>query len=548
MQHKITYIKIADLEPSSLNPRKNIVQSELEALAQSIREHGILQPLTVRKSGKSFEIICGERRFCSARIAELESVPAIIQELTDDEARQVMLIENIQRQDIHPMEEALTLQDLKAQGLTIDQLSTKLGKSTIYIQKRMKLLELIPAAQKQFASGEIEYSQAIQIARLQEDDQKKVLEHATTGYGKDKRLLDSRKLAEYIQSDIMLKFKDAIFKLDDALLVPAAGACDTCPKRTRNRPELFDTAEKEDKCVDSACFKLKTSTFMENKKAELKAKHGEISTGTMHRWNDTVTVKGQAMKVLKKKEEGAIPVLITSGDKKGKTVFAIKPAPEVKGKSTGTESNKKASEEKKKADKKIRNAFRRALFLELYAAITNGKQLPDPAVKVARELLYEGDCTYLMNTPESIGVAAGYLVPTEGKDWSEIKYKQNDLETKLIAFCDKLSIERCILLFSVAADVEEANWGEQKIDSDREMMKVCVAFEIDWAAKWKAFQADNAPKPVEKKVAPAAKKIASGAKKVASKAIGFKITEVEPYPVTSKKGKGLKALLTDADA
>lgn len=297
----IKHIPLLQLSSSSLNPRKSFSSKSISELAQSIREQGILQPLVVRPDCDGFEIICGERRFQAALEANQESVPCIIRKIDDDQALEIMLIENLQREGVHPMEEAQSIQSLKASGLTIDQLSTKLGKSTAYIQKRMRLLSLIPAAQKKFTLGEMEYAQAIQIARLEPVDQEKVLEACVVGYGKNKRLKDSKGLAEYIESNIMLRFSDAIFKLDDDSLFPEAGSCDACPKRTRNATGLFDEAETADKCMDGACFKKKGLLFIKRQQDETKKKHGEVSVGSMNWDRNKVKVKGQELTILKKK-------------------------------------------------------------------------------------------------------------------------------------------------------------------------------------------------------------------------------------------------------
>ncbi|UOQ44764.1 ParB/RepB/Spo0J family partition protein [Halobacillus salinarum] len=140
---EISEIHIKECRPNPYQPRKQFSDEAIDELKQSIQEHGILQPIIVRKSIKGYEIVVGERRYRAAKEAELEKIPALIRELTDDQMMELALLENLQREDLTPIEEAWAYQSLiKELGLTQDQLAARLGKSRSHIANLVRLLSL----------------------------------------------------------------------------------------------------------------------------------------------------------------------------------------------------------------------------------------------------------------------------------------------------------------------------------------------------------------------------------------------------------------------
>jgi ParB family chromosome partitioning protein len=127
--------------PNSKQPRKNFDDASLTELANSIKEHGILQPIIVRPHRDGFEIVAGERRWRAAKLLQLEMIPAIVKELTDEEMAEISLIENLQREDLGIIEEALAYQNLLDRfSYTQDQLAERIGKSRVYISNTLRLL------------------------------------------------------------------------------------------------------------------------------------------------------------------------------------------------------------------------------------------------------------------------------------------------------------------------------------------------------------------------------------------------------------------------
>lgn len=171
-------LPIYKVEPNPNQPRQDFDQEELRALANSIEEHGIVQPLTVRQLESGYyQIIAGERRWRAARLANLSEVPVVIMEADDRKAMELALIENLQRQDLNPVEEALGYQSLiQEYDLTQEEVAAKVSKSRPAVANALRLLSLCPEVLEKLKSGELSAGHARAILSLR--DEKKQLEAA----------------------------------------------------------------------------------------------------------------------------------------------------------------------------------------------------------------------------------------------------------------------------------------------------------------------------------------------------------------------------------
>lgn len=153
---KVLYIDINDIKPNAEQPRKTFDKEKISELSQSIIEHGIIQPLVVRKSGKHYEIVAGERRWRAAREAELSVVPCIVRQFSDEENILVAIIENMQREDLNPIEEAMGLEQMiSAYGMTQEEVSKSVSKSRPYITNTLRLLKLPEEIKALVSEGKI---------------------------------------------------------------------------------------------------------------------------------------------------------------------------------------------------------------------------------------------------------------------------------------------------------------------------------------------------------------------------------------------------------
>ena len=168
---KLMEINIEDIVVNEGQPRKNFDQEELKDLASSIKKYGIIQPLLLKKKEDKYEIIAGERRFRAAGLAGLERVPAIVKDISDDESSRIAIIENIQRKDLNPVEEAMSYRHLlDSQDLTQKELADEIGKSRQYIGNTIRLLNLDPRVLKLLEEEKISTSHGKKLLSIKDGD------------------------------------------------------------------------------------------------------------------------------------------------------------------------------------------------------------------------------------------------------------------------------------------------------------------------------------------------------------------------------------------
>jgi ParB/RepB/Spo0J family partition protein len=282
MSHAITAIELKDLAVSSSGPqverRKHFNKAAIEELADSIATVGVLSPILVRPVNGHFELVFGERRYMAAKLAGLAQIPASVRELTDEQVLEVQLIENLQREGLHELAEAEGYEALLKLGHSAEEIAEKIGKSKAYIYARMKLLALCKDARKGFYEGKISASIALLLARIPvESLQKQAFKEITEPDYNDE--VTYRQAAELIHQDYMTRLSEAGFPTQDATLVPAAGPCGSCPKRTGNQPELFGDVKGADVCTDPICFKAKRDAHAVRTIAEAKATGQKVISG-----------------------------------------------------------------------------------------------------------------------------------------------------------------------------------------------------------------------------------------------------------------------------
>lgn len=180
-------------------PRKVFEKQYLEELAQSIKKNGVLQPILVRQIGNNFQIVSGERRFRACKMAGLKKIPAVIRKLDEKQTMLAGLIENIQRKDLNPLEEARTLKEiLMNHGLTHDQLAERLGRSRSALTNRLRLLQLPSEVQLMIIDGKISPGHAKMLAGLKDNIRikswaKKIIKEGLSVYETEKQIASSKK-------------------------------------------------------------------------------------------------------------------------------------------------------------------------------------------------------------------------------------------------------------------------------------------------------------------------------------------------------------------
>lgn len=174
---QIQDIDITKIVPNSYQPRREFSDESIRELASTLSKEGLLQPIVVREQGENFEIIAGERRFRAAKQLGWEKIPAIINNMDDAQAASLALIENLQRENLNPIDEAQAYTNLmKLNNLTQTTLAKNIGKSQSYVANKMRLLKLSPKVQSYLASGEISSRHGRCLVGLSQKDQGRVLD------------------------------------------------------------------------------------------------------------------------------------------------------------------------------------------------------------------------------------------------------------------------------------------------------------------------------------------------------------------------------------
>lgn len=417
-------ILLEQILPSSTSAqshrRKSFDKAQLEELAESIKTHGLVNPILVRplpttdrKHGDRYELVAGERRFLATQMAGLDRIDCSVRHLGDEAVVELQLIENLQRSDLHPMHEAESYDELiHTYKHTADEVAAKVGKSRAYVYARIKLLSLSKTCRKAFYNGEVSASIAEKIARIPTHALQDEALEAVLGFPNAKEAwkrrppMSFRQAVEHINETFMLDLSGATFPTTDAELVPKAGACTTCPKRTGNQPELFDDVKKGNTCTDTVCFAAKTRAngarlieaaqkegkpVLIGKEAARVAPQGAAHylTGGYSRLTDTKWTGGGSKPISKllkpdakvallwdPKSGVAIEVVHDSQIKKSKTAVA----------SQASNDRWNKDQARKAARAKVETAVRRAVFK---AIAEKGKWKPAPIRELA-ELVAEG--------------------------------------------------------------------------------------------------------------------------------------------------------------
>jgi ParB/RepB/Spo0J family partition protein len=286
--HASRLIPIAAIASSKVNPRVIFDKAALDELTDSVKAKGVLQPIIVRVAPYDgvvganhapalYEIVAGERRYRAATAAKLDAIPAIVRELSDADVEEIQLIENLQRADLHPLDEAVAFDKLRRDGkVSVEQIGAQVHKSRAYVAQRLKLCALTETGRKAFKAGKLNLGVAFLLARITDPKRQDEATKQTLGweYGHNVSQVSSE-----LQRRYMLELAHAVFPITDATLVPAAGSCTDCPKRTGNARDLFGDVKSGDLCTDPPCYETKRAAYRERQVDEAKKAGSEIILG-----------------------------------------------------------------------------------------------------------------------------------------------------------------------------------------------------------------------------------------------------------------------------
>lgn len=308
---QVRELELVRLQPSPFNPRKTPDPAGLAELAESIRQHDVQVPLLVRPihldsyDGDTWEIVAGGRRAAASALAGKLLAPCIVREMTDDEAREIALIDNLQREDMPALEEADAYEALRQQLGDAERIAARVGKPIEYIAKRLKLIALGELQRQALATRLITIDHALLLTRLGPIEQDanlkwcldvnagikttlaEVIADVTKrrdgkadgrwGYWECRSVLD---LKHHIEQHTGRALSKAPWSLDDAELVPSAGACNGCSSNTAHNTALFaDLSIEKATCEDGKCFEEKRERFV-----QIKLDQAKVDDGSLTKW------------------------------------------------------------------------------------------------------------------------------------------------------------------------------------------------------------------------------------------------------------------------
>lgn len=328
---RIESIAVKDIRANAWNKRRAVADEFVE----SIRVNGILQPPVVRAAGKGFELIAGERRWDAAKRAGMDRIVCKVVEATDERARELTLVENIDRENLTALEEAAEIAELvniNAGGAR--EVAARLGRSIHFVKSRLALSRLdLTIFDNSSIDPELVPVACLELlAKAPRDTQAKIVDVAYGG------LNDYETLRNAIVQ-LSRKLGDKLFDGDDETLVPEAGACNACPKRTGADPDLFGNVAgltKGDHCLDDACFASKVRAARVRKEADLRKKHPYLLlVAKAIPYEDRAEAEKRKVELVdqpyrcklesaKKGDEGAVPAFVWSGPGAGSLAW-VKP-------------------------------------------------------------------------------------------------------------------------------------------------------------------------------------------------------------------------------
>ena len=245
---QIENLSTAKVIPDPMQPRKTFNEAHLQQLSESVKKHGVLQPITVRKSGNGFIIVMGERRYRASKLADKKTIPCIVREYKDNDVLEIQIIENLQRQDVEPTEEAQAIAYL-SEKYAPTEIAKRLGRTDNFIRQRLKLAGLIDGFKHFVRNGEMTISLGVGVALFEPEEQQMMLETM----GED---FNAHQINRMIK-DQTYDLEKASFDVADKKLVPKAGSCVECPFNAANQGNLF--GEGKMVCTKAACFETKKS-------------------------------------------------------------------------------------------------------------------------------------------------------------------------------------------------------------------------------------------------------------------------------------------------
>jgi ParB family chromosome partitioning protein len=463
---QFTELTLDVIEPSASNPRRHWNKAEDAELMASILTHGILTPLLVRpmpEAGK-YQIAAGHRRFEAAKKLSLVTVPVQVREMEDQEYFEILHVENLQRQDVHPLGEAIGFKELLDHGgYDVTTLSARIAKSEAYVYQRLKLNDLIREAQKLFLGDRIGFGHAVILARLDKKQQKDIL--ANHLFTHQDEPVSVRELSDYVRRFLYLDLGNVPWVLDDAELVPDAGGCSACPKRTGSNPSLF-TDMQHDICTYRGCFERKMQAHIQKRFDSQPGLLAFSQYVANHKKDSPVQTDATCRRIWNRgdKCESAEGAIFVDGNDRGKSTFVCRnkdcPKHGLQARQGAVGGGDSAAASRKKH--KIEKAFRQKLFSEITGKVNS--LLDHKLTRIVARAMWRrvgGDSKRAMLK------AAAQDVPRESVE---------QCGDRLIEKATPIELGRLMVSMAIAEELMVSTYGSGKAET---MLKLADVYGVD---------------------------------------------------------------------
>lgn len=384
-QHPLQYLPLSCIDVVR-NTRQHYDEAAMAELVESIRAYGVMQNITVRPHPETpgrYQLVFGHRRYTGAQRAGLDEIPAIIRPFTDREFLEVQLLENLQRQDVHPADEAVAFAELlDRHGYSAEEIHLKVGKPVKFVLLRAKLVGLVPFWMEALRENRLPLAAAHDLARLPDVAQleaTKVYCYAQNDAGKT--IYDAQAVRNYIASHILRDLHQAAFSKTDAALCSAAGPCTACPKRSGASLSLFSDLANKDMCLDGACFTAKKKAFVERRETELTQElgHAPILVSTDYQVKRSGVATSSQWSSSEKDKPGAVEVLVVDGRDAGQLKYVRMSTHEPIATAESLAKTKKAKQAELRAGK-INTLHHVLVAAEYWQRLAAGTPVPDAAL------------------------------------------------------------------------------------------------------------------------------------------------------------------------
>lgn len=498
---EVQHLKLSQLVPTNDNRRGRITNESVRSLANSIAADGVLQPIIVRPHPKhrgKYEIRAGERRFKAAKLAGLSSVPAIIRELDDEAALAVTVVENLQRRNLTPLEQAETINLAIKNGYDLKAVAAKLGLSDKQTARRGSLINLSAAwktalgDEKSVVRG-LGFGHLELLARLPHDVQEAIAADdfaAIADYGELPTVAELDKLI----NGALHRLSAMPWSVEDETIVPEVGACSECKKRSDKHPLLFDDepAKREGRvsktatCLDPFCFERKEIAHVLRCEAKERDNHGGLqlvvlgdgfSDGRREAFGDRVR-RIYNPKFVAKKTKNTVAVMPVDGPRAGKVLYVM-----ADDESSHVEKVKKAAQKEKKpltlAERKEKLERRRQSFV-VKAVREYLTSLDDTMIdRLAKDIANRNDEAASTFEPAALLLCLGteqrFDSPAEAGSW--LLYDQL-VKTKKTTAITKEVLGNAVAVWSGRL----RDWGSAHTSNQfEEARRVCELMDWDFA-------------------------------------------------------------------